>query len=1207
MKSWNTARKAWLAVATTLLVTGGATQSWAIPQNFKGEAKCHSTMNKTVSKHMVSTAKALVTCRQNALEGGPACPDADALAAIDKSATKAASSATKACQSECSLSSVPCIADRLCPPNGTLTEECTALGKNFFDIARMSFPGPYCDVLSSTGNMRDPEDFGSCSAGLGANIASNLVESIYGELDGTPALSEPAQECLDTIAKSLPKTVSKIAGLVSKCRAKQVVADPAEILPSDCATGDEKVAEGITKNIDKFTTKLTDSCTEMAIGELSICKNGLGGTPSVAAAVLCFTELIEEASHSGDVERTYAPVSIINAAWPQTALPRCGDNLINQLPNQFALSGEECDGTTLGTCAACLPPGDTFECTCAETRRSRVFADGFNADLDNGWTGSSHNSKTPDGAGFVAEVSGCDCTDFTGATCTGTSGDPVCDVTAEVEPRCSHRIGDGTSCTEVGNEDQFHTDDDCRACSAEADNADEYCTGEARYCFGGVQDGERCNDDDECDSNSCSAIGRCYEGPFQGEACQGSEHCGICTAGTIGAKCSLNSHCGVLGVCEVHNSCAEKSCFGGSFHEQACNSDAECSGEACSPASANAGALCDTDSDCTGVGATCDPITQCGPLAANAGASCAVNGDCLGDTCAQAYTPGRCAETSDCNSRCYDAGNNDMGPCWRQADCAEGERCRGICDDTNYCLFINNSAPLPLSSEGTSVCVESRLYSNISGTRDIVSGSHALNYELRSLVHFGGLNMINSVPCPVCGGFCALNTPGASLDRYRCEGSCSGPELACRYGPNIGDTCLTNADCSDFLCSALPCRFDDDCPTGTCSGEASPDCLGKDCRLDFACSVGPNEGLPCRIEAYTAFGTTSSDCPPWPGANATGNGLTISWTPLTSASQTLESPAPCDAVGFQNYDCNCVTGGGATRTAPNKCAPACDNPDPEFFGRLCDGFTQCAGGSEPGASCDEDSDCGGGGTCSSNPRVCGDGNTGYCSVAHCVGGDNAGDICATNSQCEGVVDGVCTFEDCTVGGAACADGFCQPDTCTTNADCEMGVTCDDVCPSGRCTPLCVERGTCVGGDREGKYCALDVDCIGGGVCQDPNPEEGACAKGQFNHCDGPGWEFVSCAPLQVGTKNGCEWGTDGFEGGPNANVGAGFCRSDINHCFVNDGTAAGGGDPTNSMSVAVFCIPPTSSAGAVNATAGLPGPGRIRQPSTVTINFDSLP
>ncbi len=1149
MKSWNRTQKAWLAVATALLVTTGASQAWAIAQNTKGEGKCHTTLNKTISKHQAAVTKALVACKIAELGGGPACPDSDALAAIQKSEGKTSASATKSCQSICNVSEVPCIASSTCPPNGSNLESCTAGPGKSFDIATMGFPGPYCDVFSSAGYLRDPEDFGACAVGIGENIANEIIDNLIGDLVAAP--TGEALDCLEALAKAMPKSASKMAGAVSKCRASQLTADSPSILPSDCATADVKTADSLQKTRDKFSETITNSCTAMGLTGLSLCGEPVGGVTSVMQATTCLLGVLDEVSISADNERAYAPVSIINGAYPQTAAARCGDNLINQLPNAFAFNGEECDGTSLGDCAACLPPDDVFECTCAETRRARVFAKGFQADLDNGWTGASHNNKTPDGAGFVSEVSDCDCTDFTGAACTGTSGDSECTIFAETQPRCSHRIGDGTSCDEVGNGNNVHTDSDCRACSVEATNAGDFCTGDARFCLGGTSNGARCNSTDDCTGGgTCGATGRCYEGPFVGNGCTSAQQCGICTAGTnIGQPCSTAGHCGVGGVCEVHNSCVPRSCLGGANDEDACNTNAECGGG------------------------------------------------------------GTCSETSDCFSRCYDADDNDMGPCWAQSDCAAGERCRGACDLTNSCIVSQNSAPLPLSSEGTSVCVLSGFFSNVTGTRDIVSGAHAVDYELRSLVHFGGDNMPNSVPCPVCGAYCAVNTPPTAHDRVRCFGTCSGPELECRYGENKGDTCMTNADCLGFLCDQVACRFDDECPSGTCSGAASPDCQGDECRLDLSCSTGPNEGSPCRIEAYTAFGTTSADCPPWPTANQTGTGLAISWTPLTSGTVTLESPATCNAAGFQNFMCNCVFGGGVTN-APNKCAPACTNPtNPDDIGRSCVAFTKCVGGSEPNVACDTNADCSGGGTCTNNPRVCGTGNAGVCSLSHCVGGESNGGICASNSQCttsEGVIDGVCTSDPCTVGGAPCTDGECIPDNCSTNGDCEMGVTCDDVCPGGLCTPLCIERGVCSGGERDGGYCALDKDCTGGGTCTSPNSEEGACAQGTFNHCDGPGWEFVSCAPLQVNTKNGCEWGTDGFEGGPNANVGAGYCRADINHCFINNGEATGGGTPTEPFSVAGFCIPASSSP-PINSTAGLPGPGRIRQPSTVVINFDSLP
>src|SRR5205085_12311650 len=108
------------------------------------------------------------------------------------------------------------------------------------------------------------------------------------------------------------------------------------------------------------------------------------------------------------------------------------------------------------------------------------------------------------------------------------------------------------------------------------------------------------------------------------------------------------------------------------------------------------------------------------------------------------------------------------------------------------------------------------------------------------------------------------------------------------------------------------------------------------------------------------------------------------------------------------------------------------------------------------------------------------------------------------------------------------------------------------------------------------------------------------AQGHFYRCDGPGCEFVRCVEINSDTQVGCEMGGDSILGNSNDTIGAGYCRGDVTNCFVNGGQATGGttingkGDATDTLSVAAFCIPATGN-GAVNASAGLPGPGRIRQ------------
>lgn len=998
MKSGNFIGKTWVAAAATLLVVAGAAPSHAASTNTKGEVGCYGALAKSMSKHVAAVSKAMAACQDSVIADdipGP-CPDATAQAAIDKSAAGVLKNVSKKCASKCSVSEVPCISNLSCPPNGNLPEACTDKGKNVFDATtRMGFPGPFCEAIIG-GPLLDGEAFSQCISGLGEIVANELMDNIYGSLDGTSTLTADGAKCLAGIIKAAPKSAGKVAGTISKCRATQLGADPATILPDNCPTEDQKTADKVASDRQKFLDAIAKSCTDDTIDELDLCGEGVGGVTTIVEAQTCLGDLLDEAAYSiEDVEnKDLAGISIINAVYPDTTEARCGDNLINQIDSQFLPVGEECDGTDDSACPGnCLPPGDVFQCTCSTIPRMRSFADGFAADLDNGWSGNSHNSAVTDRAGFLTSVANCECDTFDGvdkATCLDLVGDKVCDVVATVKPRCSNKLDTGTTCDQEGDNNGFNDDDDCRSCDIYSTNPGDYC----------LNDG-------------------------------------------------------------------------------------------------------------------------------------------------------------DCQSQCFNADGDATGLCERQSDCAEGERCRGRCDmTTNFCLKMRNGAPLPISAAGTSVCIDSQFFTNVVGTRNIVTGEHAVNYDLKSVTH---LAEVFSRPCPVCGGWCDQEN---SSQATRCDGTCSGPELQCRGGINIGNTCTVDGDCPGSVCHGLRCRFDDDCPTGTCT-TATLECGGEDCRLDLICGGGRNNGQPCRIEAYTAFGTTSVDCPPNVGENISGAGLSISWTPLTSEAITLESPGACDASGYGNFDCFCVTGGGTVRNQPNRCDPTCNAG--VNYGKTCSAFTVCVGGAEAGVACDEDSDCSGGGTCTGNPL-------------ECTGGSNDGTSCTSGAQCTG-------------GG-----------TCTANR-----------CPGGLCTPLCVQKGECNGGANDGKFCGIDQDCPGGTCDVIPPGEEGVCAGGPtFNHCDGPGHEFRSCGVDAIGTQGDCEAGVDHILGNEDDFVGAGTCFADVRNCFVNDGASEGGdtlngrGDATNTRSNAAYCIP-ASSSDSVNATAGLPGPGRIRQPALIVPNFTSLP
>jgi hypothetical protein len=503
-----------------------------------------------------------------------------------------------------------------------------------------------------------------------------------------------------------------------------------------------------------------------------------------------------------------------------------------------------------------------------------------------------------------------------------------------------------------------------------------------------------------------------------------------------------------------------------------------------------------------------------------------------------------CADSTDCQAQCYDALGVPTTPCTSQGNCAAGEVCRGRCDDTQTCVITPDGAPLPVAAAGAAVCNVQIFREGLTGTRNIVTGENAINFKLFSLTHLGERV---TRPCPVCGGFCV----GGSKDLEVCEGRCE-----------------TSAD---------PCRFDSDCPgiDEKCSDQ-SPDCPDGFCQLQLICGTNPGgnqgvEGSPCSIDyEHQFFGTISNDCPPAAGLNITGEGFRINHTPTGSEVKTLPFAIPCDSPGFELFDCPCPSDGGQP-TKPNGCAPACDAGAELGIG-CADGNsggqgTTCAGGSNVGKLCDEDTDCPLS-TCSDNPT-------------HCTG-----------------------------------DPSFERFGCTTNGDCGLG-TCVDACPSGRCVPLCLpelgdpEDGVCAAGpavygcDSE-KYGFLCTKASAEGACAatcsvsaTPCNEIADCPSGET--CEG------SCEK-----SRDCEAGPNGILGDTDDFPGAGPCIAKPRGCNQDPISVEGGdtlngkGTSTNYLRSSIWCFGRTQNGG-VNTTSGFGGPGVTRERGVNVLNTTSIP
>jgi hypothetical protein len=294
-------------------------------------------------------------------------------------------------------------------------------------------------------------------------------------------------------------------------------------------------------------------------------------------------------------------------------------------------------------------------------------------------------------------------------------------------------------------------------------------------------------------------------------------------------------------------------------------------------------------------------------------------------------------------------------------------------------------------------------------------------------------------------------------------------------------------------------------------------------------------------------------------------------------------------------------------------------PDQQQPCPVCGGFCSGAAGAiSPGVRnlCSNDGDCSGGASC--------------ITAAVCSWGPNKDRACRPNPPAGGPTEFFGSPSiDCPMAGLLLGTIDILQDplttgltTLTANVDCgtpgwtntvcaggpnqHAPCTVDSECPSGTCNEQCFCGGgpqqpnacepACLGGDDDGQPCADNADCTAPGFCHPGdcrlNPfdtdstQEGICTTG-------PSDGRCSVHPSQTCTSDaGCGGGLCPFCDSGETCV---FSRRE---CFVNPTIMRAGmpGVPDR-KSAAIFCISATTSA-AVNATAGLSGPGAITQPMT---------
>lgn len=1068
MKSFRFGHAAVVAAAFGILVPATAARATLSSQEFK----CSASLAKNFAKLQATILKITAKCHVDDISGTSDNPSAcDSLpeasvAKVDKAKAKFIANVAKSCKSVCSISTdISCVSDLACPPkhvatppNNSTAERC--VGKNGsapFRLSSLGWPGPYCESILGH-PVTVPTDLGECVASLADSTTGAFDQAIFADLDETSVLTDGNLTCLAAIAKAVPRAATRAYVATASCRDARFSANLSVQPAWACAAEDTETVDAIQAELDKMSAAIDKACDDPDIAALDgLCADGGVAPGTVAQAQACLGDLVREVAteeHGGN-RHVYSVLGMLNVSHPDSAAPYCGDGQVTTRREEHTGVGEECDGGADEACGAgsCLPPGDVFECTCDATARERFVVDGDaeHTDSDTGWLGASHDATHNDGFGYVTELSNCDCSEFSQATCTGTSTDPVCDVYGDMAPRCSDDRYGTQTCDARGNGNGI---------------------GENRDCF-------------VCDENSI-----------------------------------------------------------------------------------------------------------------NAGTWCANNGN---------------ANETLCQSQCFtNATGLAVDPqkaCLAQTDCAEGETCKGRCDNSLTCDVMTEGSPLPLISASNPVCIMLEYKTDITGTKNIVTGETELHYTTRSLIQLG----VFAQPCPLCGGVCV-------------------------GGTNSGDSCFGRCNASNESC-----LLDSDCtgPGDTACIETADDCAGGLCSLDLRCSGGGSSLSPgklCRPDSVTSLGVVSHDCLPLPNNAISGSGVLQNFGTVTTEQVEFPVGGACTDSTWKNYDCPCPADDGASigvPTRPNSCAGACDGGVNE--GKGCatggggsGGYTTCVGGTDAGLPCDSDTDCGGG-TCSSNPKECTAGTASLIGLS-----------CSTNANCGagGVCSDACPGARCVplcYEEGRCTGGARDGDPCSTLDHCKQ-------CSAGN--PLLIGTGCDINSRCNSTASSGDGLCeaLGGVTCSLTDPEDGVCAAGPTKYrCTGAGFTSTPCVldygtctsgtcstgspsrrglPCTVGkdclefenvpVSAGCETGNDSTPGNDDDIVGAGECETRPEDCYVNNGFAEGGdtlngdGSPSDVSLNATFCTPPSSNP-AINSASGFGGPSRIRRSGAAFVNVPSIP
>lgn len=271
------------------------------------------------------------------------------------------------------------------------------------NLFQMGFPGACPDANPANGfTVTDLQD---CIVSTHEDIVVNSILPLQydSSIVAGPLTDKDQISCQKNLSKAPTKFLLSILKNLQKCRnglldckvIDQVGTTECKLTGfqnTACATADPKTVTAISKAKTSAETTIK-KCTDPATSALQACEPDQTTAP---AAATCETQTHQLIVDDPDQSAAFDLLDI-EYAKP----PRCGDNRRNQ-------RNEECDGTDDADCPGqCGSSTGFFSCLCLDIPRTRVV-EHANSDLDNGWTGISHDSGIVEGGGYTSDLWDCD-------------------------------------------------------------------------------------------------------------------------------------------------------------------------------------------------------------------------------------------------------------------------------------------------------------------------------------------------------------------------------------------------------------------------------------------------------------------------------------------------------------------------------------------------------------------------------------------------------------------------------------------------------------------------------------------------------------------------------------------------------------------------------------------------------------------------------